>query len=198
MRVLHFYRATYFGIRLMSLVTLIAFTSAAMFAAYEINQKLWRRKHGEIRPSSAWLVVGVGIVAFFGGLALSSMGQSISAIPAFGVAMSVTGIAMVGFYFHRRILFRKRALYQVRAGRVVSGIPYSCAWQCQLGENMEREGIIIQGVGARRWAIPGATSRQALSEALWCLRDAGVRLPEQDALIRRFGITTDMIDNAAR
>lgn len=182
----------------MSLTTLIVLTLAAMFGARKANQRFWPRQHGEIRPSSAWLIVGVGLMTFFGTFALVYMTQPISVLPLFGIAMALGGAAMIGFFFHRRILFRRRAMYQVRAGRVVGGIPYECAWQCQLGDNIERDGIIIQGVGARTWSIPGATSRQALSEALWCLKDAGVRLPDEKDLVSRFGITQAMIESSAR
>lgn len=182
----------------MSLVPLIVLTFVAMYAADKLNQRVWPRQHGEIRPSAAWLVVGAGLMTFFGTFGLIYMAQSVSILPIFGFAMAVGGAVMIGFYFHRRILFRRRAMYQIRAGRIVSGVPYACAWQCQLGENIERDGIIIQGVGARTWSIPGATSRRALSEALWCLKDAGVRLPEEKDLVSRFGITEAMIERAAR
>ena len=182
----------------MSLMILIAATLGAMLAAHQINQRLWPRRHGEIRPSSAWLVLGTGILIFFGTFALCCVGEGIPFLGYFTVSIAGGGLAMVGFYFHKRVMFRRRALYEVKRGRVTTGVPYVCAWQCQLGENIERDGIIIQGVGARTWSIPGATSRQALSEALWCLKDAGVKLPEEGALIRRFGITPEMITGAAR
>lgn len=182
----------------MSLMILIAVTLGAMLAAHQINQRFWPRRHGEIRPSSAWLVLGTGITIFFGTFALCCVGEGVPFLGYFTVSIAGSGLAMVGFYFHKRIMFRRRALYEVKRGRVTTGVPYVCAWQCQLGENIEREGIIIQGVGARTWAIPGATSRQALSEALWCLKDAGVKLPEEDALVQRFGITPEMIDGASR
>ncbi len=182
----------------MSLMILIAATLTAMLAAHQINQRFWPRRHGEIRPSSAWLILGTGLTVFFGTFAFCCVNEAIPFLAVFTIAIAAGGLAMVGFYFHKRVMFRRRALYEVKRGRVTTGVPYVCAWQCQLGENIERDGIIIQGVGARTWSIPGATSRQALSEALWCLKDAGVKLPEEDALVQRFGITPAMIEGAAR
>ena len=182
----------------MSMVILIAATLAGMLAAHQLNQHFWPRRHGEVRPSSAWFIMGTGITIFFGTFGLCCVGAAIPFLSLFLLTIAGGGIAMTGFYFHKRIMFRRRALYQVKRGRVITGVPYVCAWQCQLGENLERDGIIIQGVGARTWSIPGATSRQALSEALWCLKDAGVKLPESDALAQRFGITPSMIEQAAR
>ncbi|MEO1643037.1 MAG: hypothetical protein AAFR74_06835 [Pseudomonadota bacterium] len=181
----------------MSLAILAAITLISMYLAHTANAHLYPRRHGEIRPSSAWLIIGIGTVVFFSLLAISSYSAGETAILTIALMFMTGGALMVGYYFHRRLMFRKRALYDVKAGRVTNAVPYICAWQCQLGEDIERQGIIIQGVGARRWAIPGATSRVALSEALWCLKDAGVRLPEEDALKQRFGITPEMIERAA-
>jgi hypothetical protein len=179
-------------------VILMSTTMAAMMAAHNLNQRFWPRKHGEIRPSSAWLISGAGISVSFTLLSVFYIPSISLAMMPFTLAVAASGVAMIGFYFHRRILFRKHALYHVRSGRVIGGVPYACAWQCQIGENLEREGLVIQGVGARRWNIPGATSRRALSEALWCLRNAGVKLPQEEALVRRLGITPAMIEAAAR
>ncbi|MDJ0922717.1 MAG: hypothetical protein QNI84_16435 [Henriciella sp.] len=182
----------------MSLIILFTVSGAVMLLAAQAMQHYLPRRHGEIRPTPLWVVFGSGLFAFFG---VSSLVFAFSAnTPAslFSLALSVGGAAMIAFFFHRRILFKRKALYQVRAGRVDLAVPYSCAWQCQLGENIEREGLIIEGVGARKWAIPGATSRQALSEALWCLSNAGVRLPDETALMQRLGISFAMIRQSAR
>ncbi|MEM9842366.1 MAG: hypothetical protein AAF767_06940 [Pseudomonadota bacterium] len=182
----------------MSLLGLTAISLIGMWSVYELNQRFGRRQHGEVRPSTAWLVIGVGVAEFFGGFTFSSVTVSLPILMIFTGAMAAGGLAMVGYYFHRRIIFRRKALYDVRRGRVTNGVPYACAWQCQLGENIERDGLIIQGVGARTWSVPGATSRRALSEALWCLKNAGVKLPDEDVLAQRLGITRSMIDAAAR
>ncbi|MEM1086769.1 MAG: hypothetical protein AAGH90_03500 [Pseudomonadota bacterium] len=181
----------------MSIILLTAITLITIHLAYTINVRRYPRRHGEIRPSSAWLLTGIGTVTFFTLLGLMVFTTSELALFTIAMMFASGGALMIGYYFHRRLMFRKRALYDVKAGRVANAVPYVCAWQCQLGEDIEREGIIIQGVGARRWAIPGATSREALSEALWCLKDAGVRLPDAGALEQRFGITQDMIELAA-
>ncbi|MEL7232351.1 MAG: hypothetical protein AAGJ85_07565 [Pseudomonadota bacterium] len=181
----------------MSPAILTAITLLSMYAAHASNAALYPRRHGEIRPSSAWLIAGVGTLIFFSLLAISFYSANEPALLAIALMFMTGGALMIGYYFHRRLMFRKRALYEVKAGRVADAVPYICAWQCQLGQDIEREGIIIQGVGARRWAIPGTTSRTAMSEALWCLKDAGVRLPEEDALKQRFGITPEMIEQAA-
>ncbi|MEM7494006.1 MAG: hypothetical protein AAF296_11530 [Pseudomonadota bacterium] len=181
----------------MTPVTALLVAVASMYAAHLSNTTLFPRRHGEIRPSIAWLIAGSGTLVFFTLLAGSFFMASEIALLVIAIMFAGGGIVMIGFYFHRRLIFRRRALYDVKAGRVATAVPYICAWQCQLGRDIEREGIIIQGVGARRWAIPGATSREALSEALWCLKDAGVRLPEEHALKQRFGITLNMIDRAA-
>ena len=182
----------------MSLLGLIALTLFGMFAAYDLNQRLWPRRHGEVRPSTAWLVLGTGITIFFGGFGFCCVAANILFLSIFTGSVAAGGAAMIVFYFNRRIMFRRVALYEVKRGRVTTGVPYVCAWQCQLGHNIERDGIIIQGVGARTWSVPGATSRRALSEALWCLKDAGVKLPDADALAQRLGITPAMIEAAAR
>ncbi|MHA7898970.1 MAG: hypothetical protein ACX94B_03840 [Henriciella sp.] len=182
----------------MSLILLIATTLGTMLGAHRLNHKFWRRRHGEIRPSSAWFILGTGLVTFFGTFGLFGLGQASAFLSVFTLTIAGGGAAMIWFYFHKRFMFRRRALYEVKRGRVTKGVPYVCAWQCQLGRNIERDGLIIQGVGARTWTIPGATSRQALSEALWCLKDAGVKLPEEEALVKRFGITSAMIEHAAR
>ena len=182
----------------MSIVILFAASLAGMLAAHLFNERFWTRRHGEVRPSSAWFIMGTGIALFFGAFGLCCVNEAIPFLSIFMLSVAAGGVAMIGFYFHKRVMFRRRALYEVKHGRVTTGVPYVCAWQCQLGENLERDGIIIQGVGARTWSIPGATSRRALSEALWCLKDAGVKLPESEALAQRFGITENMIDQAAR
>ncbi|MEL8056105.1 MAG: hypothetical protein AAGK66_08120 [Pseudomonadota bacterium] len=181
----------------MSPVILSAITFLAMYAANVSTARLYRRRHGEIRPSLAWLIAGTGMFTFFTLLAFAVFTWAEPALFTIALMFASGGALMVGYYFHRRIMFRKRALYDVKAGRVASAVPYICAWQCQLGHDIERDGIIIQGVGARRWSIPGATSREALSEALWCLKDAGVKLPQDEALVQRFGITQAMIEGAA-
>ena len=179
----------------MPLLILFALTGLCMLIAAEASKRFWQRRHGEIRPSILWLIFGVGIFAFTAPLVWVSSSLGLTLLMS---ALGLSGLGMIGFYFHRRILFRRRGLYDVRAGRVRNAVPYACAWQCQLGDNLEKEGIIIQGVGARRWPIPGATSKTALSEALWCLQEAGVRLPQAEALQQRFGITPDMVAAAAR
>lgn len=169
-----------------------------MLLSAHVERRLFKRRHGEIRPSVLWLVIGVGVFVFMATMAVCCASMGSPVLTGLFTLFAGIGAGMVGYYYHRRIQFRRRAVYDIRAGQVRSAVPYSCAWQCQLGENIEREGIIIQGVGARTWAIPGATSREALSEALWCLREAGVKLPDSDALVKRFGITQAMIEQSGR
>ncbi len=162
-------------------------SGAAMRLARKIDEKIWPRRHGELRASVSWYVgvifIGLG---FFIALVQTANDRELSWGAVLGFI--AVGAALISLRWSRTLHFRRRGVFVYRFGRYSRYEPYSRWTRVQLGPIFVPLQVIRHD--GTRWNLPNPDDDQSeiRGEILWQLERAGVPIPDQVARQNRMGI----------